>query len=159
MSMSTAPAYESDRLIRWAARAATRAAPGPHKQYARAAGISRSRATRHLNGDAYAPASRFFELLDGLARNPKTTPFPLITEAILVTKRADFEGVDDEVLRSRLNELAMQEHEREAAQNRAIQVALLSRDYTELANPLLSHADALVEMAAIAEELEARREP
>lgn len=94
-----------DEIVDLAAAAAKRAAPGPLKQYARAADISISRASRHLNGaDPYSPMARMFALIDALTRSEYTTAIPLINEQIRIVMAALIDLPDHELDR-RLTQL------------------------------------------------------
>lgn len=93
-----------DKLIDLAAEAARRAAPGPLKRYARAADISVSRASRHLNGDdPYSPPARMFALVDALARSDWGNAIPLISEQLRIVMAALIDE-PDERLHQRLSE-------------------------------------------------------
>lgn len=101
-------------LMRLAADATRRAAPGPAKRYARALGVSPSRASRHLSGDdPYTPAVKLLSAVEALASGQYTSALPLLMEAFAVAletlnRRAtpDLENHLRELLRRRVEKKA-----------------------------------------------------
>lgn len=91
-----------ERLVDLAADATRRASPGPLKRYAKAAGVSVSRASRHLNGDdPYSPTARMYALVDALARSDYGSAIPLISEQINLIMAALQDRPPDELRRMR----------------------------------------------------------
>lgn len=146
----------ADRTVRWSGSATRRAAPGPDKQYAAAIDRHRTRATRHKNGDPNSPSFRNLQFIDQLARSPHTSPWPQIAEEIGVAKRVEFDGKSTEELRDRVIELMAGEHERQARQDSALQLAALSGDFSQVREACMTHADALIEIGYLSDEISDR---
>lgn len=162
--MSASPARiedprRRDGLVRWSGRATQRAAPGPHKQLARALGLKgHSRVSRYKAGDPHSPAAKGIAYVDALARGDRTSAWAQISSEVVVIKRAQYDGVATEVLEARYMELVHEEHALQAEQDKALMHAALTKRFDGVADAVCSHADRLLELASLAEEINERKE-
>ena len=146
-------AYRTDALVAHAAGATRRAYPGPQKQYAHDAGVTKSTASRHLNGDPHSPAAKFL-------RGVMIVGYPLLAEGIAALEQANARRSTDELwqLRARLNEL---EHTADAESDRHTLRAAFSPTADQLeaaADADVREAELCLERAAILRELALRVE-
>lgn len=109
----TMNAVLTDTLIERGADAIKRAYPGPQKRYAQAAGITKSTASRHINGDAHSPATHYL-------RGVLIVGWSLIAEAMATLNQQQLKRATLQQLRARLTQLNDIECLLEGDENRAI---------------------------------------
>ena len=141
-----------DVLMARAAGATRRSAAG-RKWYASALNLSRSRTSRHMNGDPHSPAGKVLVALEQLAAGEGTTPWPLIAEGIATVIQADIRQATTTALRARLHELTEAEHGLEAEENRQ---TARGDDHEAAALADVREAEVQLERCAIRRELHAR---
>lgn len=144
-----------DSLIALGANAAQRCVPGPHKRWASARRISRSRATRQINGDTHSEFTKFL-----VALTTAGTPWPLIGTALSVILGATMKLMSEELLLERLRRLDDVEHSKEAEENRAtvrvsMNPSLAELEAAEKAN--MAELDVTLERIAVLRELADRK--
>jgi hypothetical protein len=144
-------AYRTDALVAHAAAAIRRSYPGPQKQYASAAGVTKSTASRHLNGDPHSPAVAYL-------RAVTIVGYPLIAEGMAalneVNQRRSIH--DLRLIRSRLNEV---KHDVDAEEKRHTLRAAIDPTAEQLnaaADADVRVAEICLERAAILRELALR---
>lgn len=130
-------AYRSDALVAHAAAATRRSFPGPQKQYAHAAGVTKSTASRHLNGDPYSPAANYL-------RGVTIVGYPLVAEGMAILEDANAQRSTEElwVMCAKLNEL---EHDADADEDRQT----LRAAFNPTADQLLAAAEADVRVGEL----------
>jgi hypothetical protein len=136
------------------AAAATQRSARSRKWYASALAISKSRTSRHWNGDPHSPASNVLVALEKLAAGEDTTPWPMLAEGIATVLQAQIRRATTDALYARLRELTEHEHDLEAEENRQ---TARGTDHEAAALADIREAEAQLERAAIRREL-ARRD-
>lgn len=151
----------ADTLASMAAQVVRDCAPGPAKRWARAVGVSRSRASRHRSGDPHSPATRVLEVFYALADSDVATAIPLLREVVSVVYARKFKRMTAPALEAKLRELRTREHTLERDENAATTAWLESQDNPEALAALdRAHAlklDCHLEILMVIRELRARR--
>ena len=110
-----------DMLVSYAAGADRRGHPGKAIRYAHAHGVSRTRASRALNGsDPYSPGAKHLVYVEELRRN--ADPWPHVTEVISVAMQS-VEDLSYAELCALLERLDDEEDVHEASENRSTRKA------------------------------------
>lgn len=105
-------------MVRRAGSAAKRSAR-LDKQWARAHGISRNRASEHRNGDPNSPVVHVLAEFRRLAADPHTTAIPLLMESWATVMSEQVEKRSNDELHRLHEQLTDSEHDAEAEENRA----------------------------------------